>query len=330
MALVDKKKASSGIKKILDLAIFYKLAILGIAIRYFKFKCLKVMNKHHLVKIKIYDFDMFVPTDSDGIGRALYVHKGRELDHKWILERVLSPESCIFDLGANIGYYVLLEASILKRNYKIFAVEPDPRNTKVLAENIKLAKIEDVVTFEQCAVSNFTGTASFILAEKTNLSRISYQEKDVSSALRIEVKVYDVAEYLLAINRKVDLVRMDIEGAEISIFQSIINACENKANLVLPGRIVFETHNYRANDKKMYELITKLFSYGYFPEYMSSDDEGKGLPVFHSYGYKPIVVIDEYGVSRGIYVGISLDHAARLISNWRGTRTVCLKLNLKE
>ena len=59
----------------------------------------------------------------DGIGRALYV-RSRELDHKWIIDKELTNENIVLDLGANIGYYAIMEAKIGK-TAKIYAIEPD-------------------------------------------------------------------------------------------------------------------------------------------------------------------------------------------------------------
>jgi len=320
-----KNKLNYILHKILDLVNYYGIGSLSIIARYFQFNYFRIVRKGSLTLTKVYGFDILIPTDNDGIGRALYVHQGRELDHKWILEQVLHAGDCILDLGANIGYYALLEAHILKNNCKILAIEPDPRNVSVLKENVRNARLEDVVTFEECAMSNYTGKACFELSSRTNLSKISESGAAGLSSFRTEVKVYDFAEYSVA-QQKINLVRMDIEGGEVNIFSSIVNAKEGRSPVTLPQRIIFETHDYETKANLMHSLIGKMFLYGYMLEYLSSDDEHSKYPVFHSYGYKPTITIQEMGVSRGIYTKISLDHAAQLISDWRGTRTVCLKL----
>ena len=177
-----------NIKKLFVLLGFYGLSSPRVIGRYIKFAWLNKSSKNDLVKARVFDFDILVPTKSNGIGRALFVHQGRELDHKWMLERVLNSGDYILDLGSNIGYYVLLEAEILHSNCNILAIEPDPRNVGVLNANIALRGLEDLVNFEQCAISNFTGSTSFELAERTNLSKISEPGADNSSALSITVQ----------------------------------------------------------------------------------------------------------------------------------------------
>ena len=77
----------------------------------------------------------------------------RELDHKIILEKVLKKDMKVFDIGANIGYYVLMESSILGINGRIVAVEPVPKNMHLLKKNLELNKNNITTTF-QVGLSN--------------------------------------------------------------------------------------------------------------------------------------------------------------------------------
>jgi hypothetical protein len=63
---------------------------------------------------------------------------------------------------------------------------------------------------------------------------------------------------------------------------------------------------------------------GYRVQFIASDDELHEKPKLSSFGYRPIHIIEECGVSRGIYQNVSEEDAALLISQWRGTRTICL------
>ena len=53
----------------------------------------------------------------------------------------------VLDLGANIGYYAIMEAKVGSSG-KIYAIEPDPRNIEILIKNLKLNKINDIFEFE--------------------------------------------------------------------------------------------------------------------------------------------------------------------------------------
>ena len=44
----------------------------------------------------------------------------------------------VFDLGANIGYYVLMESELICNKGKILAIEPVKKNMQLLEKNLKL------------------------------------------------------------------------------------------------------------------------------------------------------------------------------------------------
>ena len=46
----------------------------------------------------------------------------------------------ILDIGANIGYYVLIQRNLVGKNAKITAIEPIPENVNILRKNLKLNK----------------------------------------------------------------------------------------------------------------------------------------------------------------------------------------------
>jgi FkbM family methyltransferase len=303
---------------------FYGLNAFKIFFKDLFFKIEEKISNGKLKKIKLYDFEMLIPLGIEGIGRGLYVYGGRELDHKWILEKTLQKNDTIFDLGANIGYYIMLENFILDGNCKIFAVEPDPRNIKVLSENILNSNLTERVKFEQVAISNFTGKADLIFSNRTNLNRLKFDTENKENDSVITVPVIDFIEYLSKLPT-INIMRMDIEGAEIDVFDSIIENYKKSKTLILPKRIVFETHNYDQNKGKMKNYLAKLFEIGYEVEYLASDDEHKNNPIIKSLGYSPIEVIQESSCTRGIYTNINPLDSINLISNWNGTRTVCLK-----
>ena len=113
---------------------------------------------------------MLIPMEYDGIGRVLYVYKSRELDHKWMIDHELSNGNVVLDLGANIGYYTVMEGRKIGNFGKIYAVEPDPRNIEFLNKNIKLNCLDNIAELEQAAISNREARVEFVLSSKTNLS----------------------------------------------------------------------------------------------------------------------------------------------------------------
>ena len=115
------------------------------------FSCIKNIFKSELLRLffgdryylrNIYDFKMFLNNQDKGISRSLILFGKREEDQKLILNKILKANMNVFDIGANIGYYVLIENQILKSTGKILAIEPNKENVELLKRNIILNKVE--------------------------------------------------------------------------------------------------------------------------------------------------------------------------------------------
>ena len=79
-------------------------------------------------KIEIFSKILIIDLNLPGISNAIFSEKYREIDHTNIFSEKLSKKKQILDLGANIGYYMLLEATESAKDSNIICIEPDPRN----------------------------------------------------------------------------------------------------------------------------------------------------------------------------------------------------------
>lgn len=312
------------IGKVATIIRHYRLRSLPIAARFVNYWIAREVLGCETLKARILGASITVPLRVNGIGRALYVYREREPDHKWMLEKVLRPDDVILDLGANIGYYAILQATILGHRCRIHCVEPDPRNLDYLSRNIHENMLSSRVTVEACAIGDREEIGTLVAAERTNLSKLDCPAFRIDPGARISVQVRDFAQYLQAIDAPVSLVRMDIEGGELAVFRSMLRARQRGSNFKMPRRIIFETHDYGASCDDMHATMLGLFEVGYRVEFMSSYDELSDRPVFREMNYRPILMISDVGLRRGIYGQVAAADAAFLISRWRGTRTVCL------
>ncbi len=311
-------------KKIIKLFQFFGFSAFNLILRYLYFYLYKYFNPKGSLIVNIYDYKLQIPLQYDGIGKALFIFKCRELDHKWIIDKELSLGNVVLDLGANIGYYAVMEAKKIGNQGKIYAIEPDPRNIEFLKKNISLNNMVNIFEFEQGAISNKAEKAEFILSSKTNLSSFE-NNKNLKNSETIKVQTYELGEYLKN-KKRLDLIRMDIEGHEIEVFDSLINFSSKFKNL-LPRKILFETHFPIYKNKKEFVLKTfiKLFNIGYKLKYISSIDEPK--KIFLNKSYTPFKIIKDFPFHRGIYKDVDTEDFINFITVTGGVRTVLLELN---
>lgn len=133
-----------------------------------------------------------------------------------LLRRLARPGMRAVDIGANIGYYTLLLARLTGPAGQILAFEPDPNNYRLLSKNIACNQIATVTAIAK-GVSNENGGALLFLNRGHRGDHRIFDETGKRPSLAIETTTLDAA---LA-GRRVDLIKMDIQGAEHLAFQGM-------------------------------------------------------------------------------------------------------------
>ena len=98
----------------------------------------KHVLKQRFLKKRIHSYKMLLDLSDKGLSRSLLLFGTREVDHKILLEKIVTPGMNIFDVGANIGYYPLMELNLLNSTGQLIAIEPFPQNVSLLKQNLAL------------------------------------------------------------------------------------------------------------------------------------------------------------------------------------------------
>lgn len=145
-----------------------------------------------------------------GIHADLFINRIREPQATRHLQALMKSDWIVVDIGANIGYYALMEAVRAKQ---VMAIEPGPGNYQHLMRNIKLNGYENVETY-QLAVGDHNGVVGFVIARACNWNKIAHD--GISD---IEVQMITLDKFLDG--KRVDFVRMDVEGYEYSVLEGM-------------------------------------------------------------------------------------------------------------
>ena len=157
------------------------------------------------------------------------------------------PSPRILDCGANIG----LASIYFKRRHphaKLTAFEADPRLASICRSNLAANDGTEQVDIQQAAVWTAAGTLEFI-CEGTDSGAIA------SLAEPVQGPVLPVASVRLRdwLDEPVDLLKLDVEGAELCVLEDCIDRlCNVRAMLV-------EVHESNAGGRKtgaMFDLLT--------------------------------------------------------------------------
>lgn len=183
---------------------------------------------------------------TEDMAEIVVVSSGYEYDLNLIK---LPQESIVVDLGGHIGTFSVFIDKALRGKVKIYTFEPDVDNYRLLRANLLLNNVVSVKA-KNIAISDYSGMG-YLRKEKMNTDAY-YLDPKKHNTINCEVEKLSQAlrGYKL---KKIDLLKMDIEGGEYSIFQ-------DKASLeyILKNvhYIFMEYHNI--NRKRTYSVISSI------------------------------------------------------------------------
>jgi FkbM family methyltransferase len=285
----------------------------------------KYIFKKTIVKKKIYDYKMYLNIQVKGISKVLFIYGHREDDHREILLKELKKGDRVLDIGANIGYYALMEAMIIGEDGVVYAVEPDQRNLQLLKKNIILNHLEKTIQIFDKAISNKNGVQQFALHSRSNLNVILYNGERPSEEPYqdiIKIETIDIYNFLRSIG-KTTLLRMDVEGHEVDILKRISQLKERYPEFA-PKKLLFEVHPWRYNIRhNMKDRLITLFHLGYYVKTICSSDEKIAFPI-RKQGYIPWKIVRSDLHERGLYNFIKNEDAIKFICDIGCVRSVLL------
>lgn len=162
-----------------------------------------------------HDLRLFVEVSDLVIGLNI-VRGCYEQDETDFVRRTVKPGQTVLDLGANIGFFTMIMASLVGPLGRVYAFEPLDRNARLLQRSIAENGFQDRVTLERAAVGQVSGSAKLVFQEYTLNSGGSYlfeggtEIPDGHGIQDVEMVALD--DYDL--RHPVGFIKMDIEGAE--------------------------------------------------------------------------------------------------------------------
>lgn len=139
-----------------------------------------------------------------------------------LFKGIVSRKACIFDIGANVGYYSMLAAAALAGRGAVYAFEPHPSVAEELAMNARLNEFK-CLKLEVAAMSDCDGVVPLFLPQdaeaRSNASLVPSFTAQCGSVEARAVR-FDTYCSLLGIAR-VDLVKIDVEGGELRVLRGM-------------------------------------------------------------------------------------------------------------
>jgi len=142
---------------------------------------------------------------------------GRE---RAFVERTLCPGMVAVDVGANVGFHTLLMARCVGPTGRVHAIEPEPRNFKLLTRAVEEAGHRQVRLHQAAAARTAGRVPLYVAADNRGDHRLTPAAEPRSQTTVTTVALDD----LLAEEARVDLIKIDVQGAEVEVLAGLVRA----------------------------------------------------------------------------------------------------------
>jgi FkbM family methyltransferase len=146
--------------------------------------------------------------------------------------KLLRPGSIFLDVGANIGDFSLLAASVTGSAGKVLAFEPEATNCYWIKRNIELNGYKNIEVF-QLALSDRDGEASLYLGDRCDYHSLLKGQPERQAGI-IAVKIRTLDSFLEELGQdRVDMIKVDVEGAELEVLRGARETLRRNPDIVL-------------------------------------------------------------------------------------------------
>ncbi len=156
-----------------------------------------------------------------------------------LFKQTVKEGNIVVDLGANIGYFTLLAASLVGEKGKVYAFEPEPRNYNYLAKNIELNSYNNVFAIQKAVSDKNAKTKLYICPYDTGHHTIKQYEgiRDYKPEFLtkeekfIEIETIILDDFFKDKEQLIDVIKMDVEGAEMLALSGMDKIIKQSKNL---------------------------------------------------------------------------------------------------
>lgn len=161
-------------------------------------------------------YSMFIDTTDLGFSSHMLLSGYWEM---WVTEAIVErvrPGMQVVDVGANLGYFTLIMADLVGQDGHVDAFEPNPAIAAKLAKSVELNGFLGRTMVHQVALAQYSGDA--VLQVPPSEPKNAYMSPVASESGHTAVTIPTRRLDELPNADKIDLIKIDVEGAEENVW----------------------------------------------------------------------------------------------------------------
>lgn len=215
---------------------------------------------------------------SEKTQRQIYSQKSFEASFSNFILSTLHSGDTFMDVGANVGYFTLLPASLVGEGGNVISIEPESKNFNLLERNVSLNDYHNIVLYN-CALGGEKGENilninplnhggnSLIPFDTYSSGGVSFSKEEMVAQYgndglfeRVSVETLDSLVQKHAM-QNVAIIKIDVEGFELDVLKGSLQTLSRR----IVNHILCEVNN----DTTRPEVFALFKKYGYAPSRIS-------------------------------------------------------------
>ena len=201
----------------------------------------------------VLELDRTDPVASGAIALGVYERYESEL-----FRSKAKTDMTIIDIGANLGYYTAIASRRAGERGLVIAFEPEPNFFKILSRNISRNNMKNAICFE-IAVAEKNGLTNLYLSNENKGHNSIIRSEELKTSTQVKTTTLDDFLFYQKIT-KVDIIKMDIEGAEILALEGMKNTLIKHLPLLF---LEFSPHSIIKLNRNPADFLSTLRKIGY-------------------------------------------------------------------
>ena len=229
------------------------------------YSSLAILGNDYDGVIKVKGGVKFYVNKITSIKRGLFfLNQYYEKDEENLIRKIVKPGDCVFDLGANFGWYSVMISKLVGNKGRVYAIEMEPELAGELKRTLDINDCKNVVV-ENMAVGNEIKDVELFYSKEQGQANfleymVTFRAPKGEKTIKKTVPMVILDSYVKQNNvGKINLIKCDIDGSEIFFLRG--------AKLVLSSNPLMIIEAYEFIQElfgfSMKQLIKEIEQYGY-------------------------------------------------------------------